>query len=119
MEADPARKSFYRAAKHNPPTDRAYRTPASKNKPIPPGLSEEKRRSWDALSAWDSEEGARRAALNAAQSGTNLGQHIVRYDIPGGVGITWEQTIEPGHYDLRGDLLALKRYLAPDFEAKV
>jgi hypothetical protein len=28
----------------------------------------------------------------------------------------WEQTIEAGHYDLRGDMEELKRYLAADFE---
>ena len=43
---------------------------------------------------------------------THLGNMIVRYDIPDGSGITWEQSGEPGHYDLRGDAEELKHYLA-------
>ena len=116
---DKPRRSFYRAAKHYPPTDRAYRTPQDKGKAPPPTLTEEQRRSWDALSAWDSEEGARRAARQAAARGNELGRLIVRYDVPEeGSGITWEPSIEEGHYDLRGELTALKRYLS-DFVADV
>lgn len=110
--------SFFRAAKHYPPTDRAYRTPQDKGKKPPAGLSDEKRRSWDALTGWATAEGARRAALQAREGGTDLGEIIVRYDVPEGAGITWEQCLEPGHYDLRGDLKALKLYLS-DFREKV
>lgn len=52
----------------------------------PADASEEKKRSWDALSAFDSEEGARRQAKQY----THLGKFIVRYDIPEGAGIAWE-----------------------------
>jgi len=50
---------------------------------------------------------------------SRAGTLIVRYDIPAGSKVRWEQTIEPGHYDLRGDKEELKRYLAPDFLAEV
>jgi hypothetical protein len=49
---------------------------------------------------------------------THLGNHIVRYDIPDGSGITWEQSGEPGHFDVRGDKEELKGDLA-DFVAHV
>ena len=40
-----------------------------------------------------------------------LGRYISRYDVPEGIELTWRQTIEPGHYDLRGDKEALRRCL--------
>ncbi len=58
-------------------------------------------------SAFDSAEGARRQAIQY----THLGRLIARYDIPEGAGITWEQSGEEGHYDLRGPADELKRYL--------
>jgi hypothetical protein len=67
-----------------------------------------KKRSWNALSAFDTEEGARRQA----KMFTHLGKFIVRCDIPEGSGISWEQSGEAGHYDLRGDVKELKSYLA-------
>ena len=48
----------------------------------------------------------------------DFGTYIVRYEIPEGVGITWEETLEPGHYDLQGDKDVLKSCLA-DFVAEV
>lgn len=74
----------------------------------PDDASDEKKRSWDALSAFDTEEGARRQA----KMFTHLGNLIVRYDIPDGSEISWEPSGEPGHYDLRGEPEELKRYLA-------
>jgi len=100
-------RSFYRVAKRNPPADREYLTPFDKLGPPADDDPEEKRRSWDALSAFDSEDGARRQAIQY----THLGRRIARYDIPEGAGITWEQSGEAGHYDLRGDKDELKRYL--------
>lgn len=111
-------RSFYLVSRHFPPTNRAYRTPQDKGKRMPAGLSEEQQRSWAALSLWSTEEGARRAALQARQAGKNLGDIIVRFDVPAGMGITWQETIEPGHFDLKGDLKALKNYLA-DFRGEV
>lgn len=108
-------RSFYRVAKNNPPEDAEYQTPQDQGRKQPAGLSEEARRSWDALSCWDSEEGARRIGLQFPKSG----HLIVRYDVPEGAGILWEQTIEPGHFDLRGDKEELKSYLSPDFQAEV
>lgn len=106
MEVEQIR-SFYRVAKRNPPADREYLTPFDKLGPPAADDPEEKRRSWDALSAFDSEEGARRQAIQY----THLGRRIARYDIPPGTGITWEQTGDEGHYDLRGDKDELKTYL--------
>lgn len=107
--------SFFRVAKECPPNDAAYLTPQDQGRKQPPGLTDEQKRSWDALSAWDSEEGARKIGRQYPKTGTL----IVRYDIPDGVGVRWEQTIEPGHYDLRGDKEEMKRYLSPDFLAEV
>ncbi len=59
------------------------------------------------MSAFDTEEGARRQA----KMFTHLGSLIARYDLPEDAGITWEQSGEPGHLDLRGDKEALKRCL--------
>jgi hypothetical protein len=100
--------SFYRVSKRYPPDERSYLTPRDKLGDPPADASEEKMRSWDALSAFDTEEGARRQA----RMFTLLGNLIVRYDIPDESGITWEQSGEPGHFDLRGDAEELKRYLA-------
>lgn len=100
--------SFYRVSKRYPPDDRSYLTPRDKLGDPPANASEETKRSWDPLSAFDTEDGARRQA----KMFTHLGNLIVRYDIPDGSGITWEQSGEPGHYDLRGDAEELKRYLA-------
>ncbi len=113
MEDTPVR-SFYRVAKRHPPDDREYRTPQDKHGDPPANKPDEEKRSWDGLSSFDSEEGARAAG----QQFTHLGSLIVRYDIPEGAGITWTPSMEPGHYDLRGDKEVLKRYLT-DIVAKV
>jgi hypothetical protein len=102
--------SFYRVSKRYPPDERSYLTAKDKLGEPPEDASEEKKRSWDALSAFDTEEGARRQA----KMFTHLGSLIVRYDIPDGSGIRWEQLGESGHFDLRGDAEELKSYLADD-----
>lgn len=105
---------LYRVAKMFPPGDREYLSPQQLGRKPRPDLSEEVRRSWDAISCWDSEEGARKIGLQFP----NAGSLIVRYDIPvESQNLQWEQTIEPGHYDLRGDMDELKRYLAADWSA--
>jgi len=106
--------SFYRVAKRFPPGDREYETRQERQGDPPADLPDEVKRSWDALSMFDSEEGARRAA----ERWPHLGRRIVRYDIPEGAGIAWEQSGLPGHYDVRGDKEVLKRCLA-DFVAEV
>jgi hypothetical protein len=55
--------SFYRVSKRFPPDERTYLTPQDKLGEPPDDASEEKKRSWDALSAFDTEEGARRQAM--------------------------------------------------------
>lgn len=111
--------TLYRSARNTPPSDREYRSPLDKGKVLRPELPDHVKEGWDALSSWDTEEGARRAAVEAATRNTNLGAYIVRYDIPDGVGVTWKQSGEPGHYELRGDKEVLKGCLAKDFLAEV
>lgn len=74
---------FYRVSKHYPPDDRSYVTPRDKLWEPPIDASDEKKRAWDALSAFDTEEGTRRQA----RMFTHLGNLIVRYDIPDGSGL--------------------------------
>lgn len=108
----------YRVATENPPPDEAYLTPRELGRKPRKGATEEEQRSLDGLSCWDSEEGARAMARRFPK----IGHLIVRYDIPEGAGLTWDQTIQEGHYDLWGDREArqgLKRYLASDFLAEV
>jgi len=107
-------RSFYRAAKHYPPKDDAYLTLQDRKGDPPADYPEAVKRSWDALSAFDSEQGVREATEEAP----HIGKLIVRFDVPEGAGVTWEQTGPPGHYDLRGDMGFLKRCLT-DFVAKV
>lgn len=96
--------SFYRVTKTDPPTDDDYLTPLERFGPPPDDTDPAKKESWDAFSAFDTAEGA----IRTARRFKRLGRHIFRYDIPEGAGITWKQTIEPGHFDLRGDKEALK-----------
>jgi hypothetical protein len=104
--------SFYRAVKSNPPTDRDYLTPQERRGDPPSHLGEIERRSWDALSFYDTKDGVRQQARLIPA----IGKFIARYDIPLDAGITWEQTIAPGHYDIRGDRGMLKRCLTDDIE---
>jgi len=99
--------SFYRVAKRYPPGDREYLTPQDKFGDPPDHETPERMASWDGLSAYDTEDGARRAGRQF----THLGNVIVRYDIPEGAGITWTPSMAPGHVDLRGDKEALKGFL--------
>jgi len=42
---------------------------------------------------------------------------VARYEIPLDVtDLAWEESIEPGHYDVRGNKETLKRCLANDIE---
>ncbi len=100
----PAR-TFYRVTKTNPPTDKDYVTRFERLGEPPADLPADVKRSWYAFSAFDSVEGAREQALQVR----GIGRYIFRYDIPEGCGVTWEQTLGPGHYDLRGDKEVLKR----------
>lgn len=100
-------QTFYRIVKKNPPVDRDLLTHQERRGDPPPDFPEAVRKSWDALSFFDTEEGARQAA----QANPHLGKFIARFDIPMGSGITWEETIESGHYDVRGSRDELKRCL--------
>jgi hypothetical protein len=108
-------RSLYRIVRAFPPRDEEYLTPRELGRKPKANSSDEDRRSLDALSSWDTEEGARRIA----QQFPKLGRLIVRYDIPDTARITAEQTIVVDHFDLHGDMEELKRYLAPDFVAQV
>ena len=92
-------KTFYRVTKKNPPSDKDYVTPQERRGDPPESLSDEEKESWSAFSAYDTEDGARKQALQVP----GIGKYIFRYEIPEGCGITWKQTLGPGHYDLRGD----------------
>jgi hypothetical protein len=67
--------------------------------PAPDDVSAEVRESWDAYPAFDTAEGT----IAMARRFKRLGRYICQYDIPEDGTITWEQTIAPGLYDLRGD----------------
>lgn len=114
MENERETRSFYRVATRFPPKDRSYQTQFARRGPPDPALPDHIKSNWDALSAFDTEEGARRAA----QAAPHLGTLIVRYDIPENSGITWIQSGPDGHYDLSGDLEFLKACLS-DFRADV
>jgi len=107
-------RSFYRVAKSFPPTDQDDRTQRDFRGEPGAHLTEEELWRWDAYSAFDTEQGARRQARRIKR----LESYIVRYDIPEGSGIAWRKTFGPGHYDLKGDKTELHSYLA-DFHAEV
>lgn len=106
MEQRPA-KTFYRATKRYPPTDKDYVTRQERQGDPPPGTPQEVRESWDALSFYDTIEGIEWQIRQIPA----IGRHIVRYDIPEGFGITWKETHPPGHFDIRGDREFLKQCL--------
>lgn len=108
MEARPAR-TFYRATKRYPPTDKDYITRQERLGDPPEDEDEEVRRSWDAYSFFDNV-----AALEQQiREVPAIGRHMCRYDIPEGCGITWEESsnLRPGHFDIRGDKEVLKECL--------
>jgi hypothetical protein len=98
-------KRLYRAAERYPP--------AVRGRQLPPDASEETRRSWDALSAWDTLEAVMAVARKSVSA-----RYVVWFDIPDGCGVTCEPSGEPGHFDIRGDLQGLKRYLAGRVEVE-
>jgi hypothetical protein len=106
-------KRLYRAAERFPPADREYRPPAVRGRQLPPDASEETRRSWDALSAWDTLEAAMAVARKSVSA-----RYVVWFDIPDGCGVTCEPSGAPGHFDIRGDLQALKQYVAGKVEVE-
>jgi hypothetical protein len=110
----PRIRSFYRIATAFPPPVGDYRTQRQKRGDYPPTLPADLRESWDhGLSAFDIEDAAVAQAKGARG---RLGNLIVRYDIPEGAGIAWQQTgRNPRHHDLFGDFEELKRYLSDDY----
>ena len=81
-------KSFYRVAKTFPPGDEEYLTAQQRRGDPGENVPEHIRASWDAVSAYDTEDGARRKARAARKSRRPLGDLIVRFDIPEGAKIT-------------------------------
>ena len=75
-------KTFYRATKRYPPPDKAYVTHQERQGDPPPEVSREIRESWNALSFYDSVGGIERQIRLVPA----IGRHIVRYDIPEGIG---------------------------------
>ncbi len=64
------------------------------------------------MSAFDTEDAAVAQAKGARG---RLGRLIVRYDVPEGAGVTWQQTgRNPRHFDLFGDHEELKIYLSDE-----
>ncbi|MGH2616744.1 MAG: hypothetical protein ACRDJC_16035 [Thermomicrobiales bacterium] len=106
MEARPAR-IFYRATKRYPPTNKDYITRQERLGDPPEDEDEEVRKSWDALSFFDSVE----ALEQQIREIPAIGRHMCRYRIPENAGITWEASGNPGHFDLRGDKEVLKECL--------
>jgi hypothetical protein len=110
--------SLYRIAKTYPPGDAEVLTAQERYGAPGEHIPEDVRRTWDALSAYDSEERAVKkieVARSAKRRGRWLGDLVVRYDIPEGSGIRFNPSLGPGHYDIRGDVEELKRYLAADY----
>ncbi len=102
-------KRLYRSAEKYPPGNSEYRTDAEKNRRLPPDASAEFLRSRDALSAWDTAA----AAMNVALSSRSA-RFVVAYDIPENCGVTYEPSLEPGHFSIRGDREELKDCLSGD-----
>jgi hypothetical protein len=100
-------RTFYRATKRYPPTDKDYVTRLERQGAPPSDMPQEMRDSWDALSFYDTIEGIEWQIRQVPA----IGRHIVRYDIPEGIGITWTETHPPGYYDIRGDKEILKECL--------
>ena len=65
------------------------------------------RKSWDALSFFDSVDALERQIREIPA----IGRYMCRYDVPEGADVTWEATAPPGHFDLRGDKEVLKASL--------
>lgn len=93
-------RSFFRVATAYPPPDDDYKTARERGRHPPADATEQQRRSFDGLSAFDTLEAARRQGRRYRR----LGTLIVRYDIPADAAIDWEQTgNDPHHFDLFGD----------------
>src|SRR6266704_2435946 len=98
MEAS-APRTFYRVVKNDPPTiedflpHRARRPPPSRN-PTPAQLA-----SWNAVSTYVTEEGARDQALAVRVAGRSIGDCIARLVIPLGAAVTFGVVNEKGHCD--------------------
>lgn len=105
-------RTLYRAVKKNPPSEKDYITRQERTGDPPPDCPPEVRRSWDALSFYNTPEGVRKQAAIVPA----IGRFVARYDIPEGIGITFEETVEPGHFDVRGEKEILKRCWTGDIE---
>jgi len=98
---------FYRVTRRVPPEADFYKLAIDKYPVKPDDVTDEDYATWDAWSFYDSEEGARR--IGTAR--TNLGNRIVRFKIPAGAGLTWDESDDDGHQNVRGDRDVLERYL--------
>jgi hypothetical protein len=112
---DPSTVTFYRIAKTFPPSADEYRTKRQKDGNPPTNADAAIIRAYDGLSAFDSEAGARRQATRFRI----LGSKVVRFHLPIAGHISWEQTFQPGHYTLTGELAQLAEYLDLEFVIEV
>jgi hypothetical protein len=103
----PAPRTFYRIVKHDPPTPDDF-LPHSARRP-PPGRNPtpEQRASWDAVSTYINEDGARAQALAVRETGRSLGDFIAKLVIPEGAVVAVGAISARGHCDLTADARVL------------
>jgi len=105
-------RTFYRIIVAETPTRDDFLSHAAKRKPCY-SKDPRVRRSWDAVSVFETEDQARRKATEFPR----LGAYIAELEVPDVGPIIYERTFEtPGHYDLRGEpdqLLACVVRVAP------
>lgn len=107
--------TLYRVFKRAEPDDEFYLTPQEAYGDPPEDAPESTRRAWNAWSFYTSEAGARLCGMEH----THLGGRIVRFHIPEGAGIEWDEPDEEGHTNVRGNKEELKLYRDADYVAKV
>jgi hypothetical protein len=87
-------RTLYRAVKSNPPTDQDYVTLQERKGDPPDDLPEDRRKSWDALSFYDTPEGVRRMAAEIRGPWKFVARYEISLDVSD---LIWEESIEPGH----------------------
>jgi hypothetical protein len=104
--------TFYWFARSFPPGSDEYRTKREKSGEPPSSASDEVKRSYEAPSAFDSEENTRLKHQDLSSKGQQaLGTRIDRSHVPEGAGLTWEGSFGAGHYSLFGNLEDLAKFL--------
>jgi hypothetical protein len=112
-------RRFYRIVKSNPPTEEDFQSHAALGRVPPRAIRDdpEKLRSWECVSVFDTEAGARRVARTSREM--RLGRFIAELLLPGDqpASITYDKTLgSHGHYDMTAEpvvLLALVVRVVP------